>query len=360
MSAATLRLEASRSPSLDAPALEIKNLTKVYAGPIRAVDDLSLSVKQGEIFGLLGPNGAGKSTVIRSVLTLTRHDAGEIRVLGIDVWKNQLRARRLMGYVPQEVSVDGDLTGYENLLFFAKLYGVERGERLERITRAIGTMGLEDRADSMVKTYSGGMMRRLEIAQALVNQPKLLFLDEPSIGLDPGARQEVWKHIAELRESLGATVFITTHDMHEAERLCDRIAVLNNGKIVATGSPDELKAGIGGEVVVLKLGEGTEKESLGQLKFPAELEASLMKGIDYGSRAGGPDEVSILVKGSAEEAAPRVAKAFENSGIEIQSISMSKPTLDDVFLKFTKTRIAEVETFKAAKSNRRSFRRHAR
>jgi ABC-2 type transport system ATP-binding protein len=341
------------------PALRLTGLRKAYPKSVVAVDGVSLEVAQGEIFGLLGPNGAGKSTIIKTVLTLTRADEGEIRLLGVDPRKDQARARSLMGYVPQEVSVDGDLTGYENLLIFAKLYGVEGSVRGDRIRSALETMGLTDRADDLVKTYSGGMMRRLEIAQALVNRPRVLFLDEPSIGLDPVARHEVWRHVKELRRELEATIFITTHDMIEAERLCDRVAIINQGKVVAIGTPDALKAEVGGEVVVVRLAR-KGRESVEHVAFPPEIGATVIRDLPGGQAEGAGDEVAIVVRGRAEEAAPKVAAAFERAGLQLDALSFSKPTLDDVFLKYTMMRIVEAESFKQSRSARRNFRRHAR
>ena len=236
------------------PAVAVEGLTKVYPKGIRAVDSASFSVEEGEVFGLLGPNGAGKTTIIKSIMTLTVPNEGRITVRGIDARAHPADARQIMGYVPQEVSVDGDLTGYENLLIFAKFYGVGQSARKERIAEALKHMGLEERAGDLVKTYSGGMMRRLEIAQALVNRPKVLFLDEPSIGLDPSARLEVWRHVKELNRDLGTTILLTTHDMLEADRLCDRIAIMNMGRIVASGFPEELKRTVGKELVSVRAG----------------------------------------------------------------------------------------------------------
>jgi ABC-2 type transport system ATP-binding protein len=336
-------------PDAGVPALQIEGLTKVYPKGVRAVDSVTLSVGEGEIFGLLGPNGAGKSTIIKSTMTLTEPTSGTIKVNGIDALAHPAEARRTTGYVPQEVSVDGDLTGYENLLVFSKLYQVDRKERSGRIREALRRMGLEGRADDLVKTYSGGMMRRLEIAQSLVNQPSLLFLDEPSIGLDPSARHEVWAHIKELRETLNATIFITTHDMVEAERLCDRIAILNQGRVVVWGTPEELRSLVGGEVVVVKTSGGGDIKGA----LPSDLGTVLSN-----STVGG--ETSIVVRGRAEEAVPKIMRVLEEGGMSIESLSISKPTLDDVFLKFTKTRISEAESSKQARLTRRSFRKHAR
>ena len=222
-------------------AIEVKGLTKVFDKETKAVNEISFDVEEGELYGLLGPNGAGKTTTIRMLLTLTQPTSGSVRILGLDALRSRSEVRQLVGSVPQEVSADGDLTGYENLLIFAKLYYLrDKKERRERIENALEYMGLTERGDDLVKHYSGGMMRRLEIAQALVNRPKVLFLDEPSIGLDPGVRRDVWKHIRDLNRDFKMTVVITTHDMGEADELCDRIAIMNAGEIVADGSPSEL------------------------------------------------------------------------------------------------------------------------
>ncbi len=342
-------------------AVSVEGLTKIYPKNLRAVDSVSFAVDEGEVFGLLGPNGAGKTTIIKSIMTLTTPDEGKITVRGVDARARPAAARQIMGYVPQEVSVDGDLTAYENLLIFAKFYGVPDSVRKERIAEVLGHMGLEKRAGDLVTTFSGGMMRRLEIAQALVNRPRVLFLDEPSIGLDPSARLEVWRHVKELNEELGTTILLTTHDMLEADRLCHRIAIMNAGRFVATGSPEELKRSVGREVVAVGLGgncAGTGR--VAGVSFPPGLGATVM---ESAGTSGGPEmnkEMAVVVSGKAEEAIPAIVKAFEDAGIEVASISMSKPTLDDVFLKYTATRIGDVETYKQTKAARRSFRKHAR
>ena len=192
---------------------------------------MSFEVKEGEIFGLLGPNGAGKTTTIKMITTISRPTAGAIRVFGVDALSSPEAVRRMLGFVPQAISVDGDLTGYENLLIFAKLFYVEREQRDRRIHDALELFGLAERANDLVKHYSGGMMRRLEIAQALVNRPKLLFLDEPSIGLDPYSRLQVIDHIKQLNRNFGTTILLTTHDMAEADELCDRLAIMSMGRI---------------------------------------------------------------------------------------------------------------------------------
>jgi ABC-2 type transport system ATP-binding protein len=214
-------------------------------GDLRAVDDVSFDIEQGEIFGLLGPNGAGKTTTIRMLITLLRPDTGSLSVFGFDTGSAPMRVRRLLGYVPQQLSIDAQLTGWENVWLFARLFDVPSAERNDRIEQAMTLVGLGDVAPRMASTYSGGMIRRLELAQALVNRPRLLVLDEPTIGLDPIARRSVWERVLELREELNMTVLLTTHYMEEADELCDRVALMHHGTLRALGRPDELKAALG-------------------------------------------------------------------------------------------------------------------
>jgi ABC-2 type transport system ATP-binding protein len=223
--------------------IELQQLTKRF-GQFTAVNELTLAVEPGEVFGLLGPNGAGKSTVIKMLTTLIPPTAGTANIAEYEVARHPAMVQRLIGYVPQALSVDGTLTGYENLLLIAKLYDIPRRKRLSRVQTALTYVGLESVAQRMVKTYSGGMIRRLEIAQALMHQPRVLFLDEPTVGLDPIARKVVWELVQQLCADYGATVFLTTHFMEEADFLCDRLAIMHLGKMVATGTPAELKASI--------------------------------------------------------------------------------------------------------------------
>jgi ABC-2 type transport system ATP-binding protein len=210
-----------------------------------AVGGVSLSVAPGEVFGLLGPNGAGKTTAIRMLTTLLPVRHGSIRVFGRDVRRDKALVRRMIGYVPQQLSADGTLTGRENVALYARLFDVPRAERPGRVEEALETMGLGDAAGRLASTYSGGMVRRLELAQALINRPRLLVLDEPTIGLDPIARGGVWQRIRELRELTGMTVLLTTHYMDEADGLCDRIALMHRGTVRAMGTPAELTAELG-------------------------------------------------------------------------------------------------------------------
>ncbi|MBD2101647.1 ATP-binding cassette domain-containing protein [Leptolyngbya sp. FACHB-261] len=223
--------------------LETQALTRHF-GKMTAVDAIDLSVHAGEAFGLLGPNGAGKSTVIKMLTTLLPPSAGQAQIAGFDVVRQSSRVQRVIGYVPQALSADGTLTGYENLLIFAKLYDLPRRGREAKIRDALAFMGLTEAANQLVRTYSGGMIRRLEIAQSVLHHPQLLFLDEPTVGLDPRARSSVWQLVRQLQQDYGTTVFLTTHFMEEADSLCDRVAIMHRGSVVVTGSPTELKASL--------------------------------------------------------------------------------------------------------------------
>ncbi|MGW1780656.1 ATP-binding cassette domain-containing protein [Streptomyces sp. NPDC002143] len=214
-------------------------------GDTRAVDGLELTVREGEVFGLLGPNGAGKTTAIRCITTLLPVPSGMVRVFGHDAAGDRMAVRRLLGYVPQQLSADAGLTGRENVALFARVFDVPRRERAARVGQALAAVDLSEAADRLAGTYSGGMVRRLELAQALVSAPRLLILDEPTIGLDPIARTSVWEHITAVREATGMTVLVTTHYMDEADQYCDRVALMHRGRIRALGTPVELRQGLG-------------------------------------------------------------------------------------------------------------------
>jgi len=232
--------EAQQAKSI----LQTQSLTKRF-GKLTAVDNLSISIDSGEMFGLVGPNGAGKTTVIKMLTTLLPPTAGNASIAGFDIVHHAQQVRKIIGYVPQFLSADGALTGYENLLIFAKLYDIPRSERKSRINQALEFMGLSNVSGKLVRDYSGGMIRRLEIAQSMLHRPRVLFLDEPTIGLDPVARKTVWKHMQQLRSEYGTTILLTTHYMDEADELCDRVAIMHLGKVAAIGTPAELKASVG-------------------------------------------------------------------------------------------------------------------
>jgi ABC-2 type transport system ATP-binding protein len=226
------------------PTVKTDELTCRF-GDFVAVDRASFTVDRGEIFGLIGPNGAGKSTLIKMLTTLLPPTAGTATIVGYDIVRQSAAVRRQLGYVPQLLSADGSLTGYENMLLSARLYGVPRHERISRIARALARMGLSEAANHLAGHYSGGMIRRLEIAQSLLHRPKVLFLDEPTVGLDPGARETVWDHVLDLRRSFGTTMIVTSHHLDEIDEFCDRIALIDGGRLVGIGKPSELKATVG-------------------------------------------------------------------------------------------------------------------
>ena len=230
-------------------AVETKSLTRRFESLV-AVNQLTFSFPRGSIFGLLGPNGAGKSTLIKMLTTLLPPSEGTALVAGFDIVREPREVRRRIGYVSQMLSADGDLTGYENLLISAKLYGIPRSERAARIAEALDFMDLTHASQKLVKQYSGGMIRRLEIAQSMLHRPSVLFLDEPTVGLDPFAKQAVWKHVRELRREFNATILMTTHDMQEADELCETIAFMHQGTIATIGTPAALKAALGPEATL--------------------------------------------------------------------------------------------------------------
>lgn len=232
-------------------SIEVYNLVKRF-GDHAAVDSINFTVGEGEIFGLLGPNGAGKTTTLKMLTTLLPPTSGWALVAGYDVARQPTTVRRLIGYVPQAISADGNLTGYENLLVFARLYDVPRTEQQKRVRDALAFMGLQEAGDRLVRTYSGGMIRRLEVAQAVLHRPTVLFLDEPTVGLDPVARKAVWEHLTQLRQRFAMTMLITTHYMEEADSLCQRVAIMHLGKIMAMDTPTELKASVGGPETTLE------------------------------------------------------------------------------------------------------------
>jgi ABC-2 type transport system ATP-binding protein len=252
------------------PAVEVTGLSHRFGDHV-AVDDLDLTVSPGECFGLLGPNGAGKTTTLRVLNTLYPPQSGSVRVFGLDVHTAAMSVRRLLGYVPQQLSIEGALSGRENVSWFARLFDVPRRERAARVAEVLEIVDLTDAADRLASTYSGGMVRRLELAQALVNRPALLVLDEPTVGLDPVARDSVWARVQEMQERYGMTVLLTTHYMEEADILCDRVALMHLGRLRAVGTPNELKAELGPDASLEDVfrhhtGESLEGQAKGGLR----------------------------------------------------------------------------------------------
>jgi ABC-2 type transport system ATP-binding protein len=255
------------SAAVERVVLQASGLSRKF-GAFTAVDDVTLSIHQGEIFGLIGPNGAGKSTLIKMLTTLLPPSSGTATVAGYDIVRQPSEVRRHIGYVPQLLSADGSLTGYENMLLSARLYGVPRADRGQRIEGALARMGLGEVANHLVSHYSGGMIRRLEIAQSLLHRPLVLFLDEPTVGLDPSARETVWERVVDLRDRFNRTMIVTSHHMDEINAICDRIALIHRGRIAAIGTPSELKARIGpdatlDDVFIQLVGAKSEAETEG-------------------------------------------------------------------------------------------------
>lgn len=310
-------------------AVDTKNLVKVYKGETRALDGIDLTVEAGIAFALLGPNGAGKTTLIRILTTQLKPTAGEACVFGLNVTREGSKIRRLISYVPQEMSVWTDISGYENLLMYAKIFGIPSQERENIIHEALENMGLDQVSDNLVSTYSGGMVRRLEIASAMLIKPKIMFLDEPTIGLDPSAKKVVWARLTNFKKQHGVTVFFNTHYMDEADLYSDRIAIINRGKIVKQGTAEELKRSIGGEVILFNLrNTDVAEESLRKLRS-----VETVKDVNLTN-----SELSILVE-DAETSLPQIMDLLRNEGIKTEKISITKPTLDDVFLKYAGARL---------------------
>ncbi|WP_455391924.1 ATP-binding cassette domain-containing protein [[Eubacterium] cellulosolvens] len=309
-------------------AIQTKNLTKRF-DKLVAVDNLNLEISEGELFGFLGPNGAGKTTTISMLCTILRPTSGSAKVWGYDIIKEQTQVRRAIGIVFQDPSLDENLTARENLEFHGRLYKVPKKLMKRRMEELLELMELSNRIDDLVKTYSGGMRRRLEIARGLLHHPKVLFLDEPTLGLDPQTRIHIWKYIEKLNKREGITMLLTTHYMHEADYLCNNIAIIDEGKIVAKGSPKALKDSLGGDVVTLTTKTGGKKLSAELLKLKN------VKTVDYLNN-------SIRITSShGESVIPTAIDLVRARGIKIETVSLHGPTLEDVYIKFTGKRLRD-------------------
>jgi ABC-2 type transport system ATP-binding protein len=316
-----------------APAIAVHDLVKNFA-EVQAVRGVNFEVAMGEVFGFLGPNGAGKTTTINMLCTLAKPTSGEARVAGHDVVTERDAVRRNIGLVFQDPTLDGYLTAAQNLELHAELYGVQSELVKPRMRQVMEMVGLWERKDSPVATFSGGMRRRLEIARGLMHSPRVLFLDEPTIGLDPQTRRSIWSYIRELKEREEITIFMTTHYMDEAE-WCDRIAIMDHGQIVALDSPETLKAGVGKDRVTIHTDD--DEAAIAAIAERFAIEARTSEGaVTFGVESG-------------EEFVPRL---FAESGIAIRSVSVSRPTLDDVFMSYTGTTIRDAEEDSSKLRNR--------
>ncbi len=308
-------------------AIETHGLTKRF-DKMTAVDDVNLDVDQGEIFGLLGPNGAGKSTFISMLCTILKPTSGTAKVEGYDIVSQASDVRRSIGIVFQDPSIDDKLTGMENMELHADLYDVPRDVMYSRIDEVLKLVELEDRASSFVNTYSGGMRRRLEIARSLIHYPRVLFLDEPTVGLDPQSRDHIWNYIRDLKKRENITIILTTHYMEEADKLCDRIAIIDRSRIIALDTPDNLKSKIEGETIII---ESSDNKLLSQKVNEGKLADNVME----------TGKELILTVGNAHTALARIVELAVSVGIYIDNISIREPELDDAFMFFTGREIRE-------------------
>ncbi len=370
--------------------IEVKELTKVFDDDLTAVDRVSFTVEEGEIFGFLGPNGAGKTTTLNMLATILRPTSGTALVNGFDIHEDPDSVRRSIGFVFQDPTLDIDLTGRENLDFHGRLYGLTKKERRDRIKEILEVVQLTDRADALVKTYSGGMKRRLEIARGLLHYPKVLFLDEPTLGLDPQTRRAIWDYIIRLNQEKNVTIILTTHYTEEADHLCNRIQIIDFGKIVANDTPENLKDTLQGDVVglIFKKAEDAQimlpklnnldwvqnalpvsssnnnvgMSQISQLMRRMAGGAGMNMMGNAGAMGGGekpqmpksPEKITEMMKGvhshggslrhyrkinllvdNASSRIPQLVKIVDRAGVELESVQMHKPTLDDVFLSVT-------------------------
>jgi ABC-2 type transport system ATP-binding protein len=305
-------------------AIVVDGLEKTYGKETRALDGISFAVGEGDVFGLLGPNGAGKSTTVRILATLTKADAGRATVAGRDVMSEPQAVRRSIGYVPQASGVDREATGLENLLLQGRLQGMRGADLERRAQELLEVFGLSDRGDSTVKTYSGGMKRRLDVAMGLVHRPQVLFLDEPTTGLDPEARGAMWEELERLAGAERLTILLTTHYLEEADRLARRVAIVSRGKVVVEGSPEELKRELQGDAVMVEL-EGGD---------PAQA-AEVARRLD-GVREVTPDGRRLHFRvDRGAEAVPVILGALDAAGAGVHAVTVSRPSLDDVYLHHT-------------------------
>jgi len=323
------------------PIIQVKGLTKVYNGSLKAVDNVSFDVGAGEIFGFLGPNGAGKTSTIMMLITLSKPTAGRAIVCGYDIVKNAMAVRNCMGYVSQDVAVDDQLTGLENLMLQGQLYHLPRSLLKQRSKEVLSMVALTERGEDLVSTYSGGMRKRLDIAEGLLHRPQILFLDEPTLGLDIQTRHKIWDYIRKLRSESKMTIFLTTHYMDEADELCDRIAIIDQGKIKVIDSPNSLKSNMGGDIITLQLKQKTSNQAeliLQQLKELSKVKSVTQTG----------EGTYTIIAQDGDTAIPKICKTVDRLGGSMGSITLKRPSLDDVFLTYTGRALREEESSRAA------------
>lgn len=329
-------------------ALVVKGLTKVFNKNLVAVDHVDFAVKEGEIFGFLGPNGAGKTTTIHMLTTVMKPQEGSAVVCGHDISKEPNEVRNCIGVVPQEYTADEDLTGLENILLCADLYGIPREVSKKRAEELLELVELTKFKGKQVQTYSGGMRRRLELACGLINRPHVFFLDEPTLGLDVQTRTATWNYIRLLKKEYGMTIFMTTHYLEEADMLCERVAIIDHGKIIALGAPEELKEKIGGDIMTLSIQDANSDISRVIQKVPRVKEVKKQDGT-----------YRIKVE-DGEETAPVIIDSIRAEGHKVTRLSLTKPTLDEVYLEYTGKRLREEEESREAIFRQRATLHRAR
>jgi ABC-2 type transport system ATP-binding protein len=310
--------------------IETKNLTKIYKGSIKAVDNLNISINEGEIYGLAGPNGAGKTTTINMLVTRIAPSSGTAIVDGFDITRNSLSVRKVIGVVPQDFTADEDLTGRENMLMVSQFYDVPKAKAQETCKSLLKLVDLEEAADRFVKTYSGGMRKRLELIIGLVHEPRILFLDEPTLGLDVQTRTQMWNYVKEIQGRLNVTIILTSHYLEEIDELASRVSIIDHGKVLITGTPGELKESLKGDIVNLTLADQKSAELMKSV--PEALEVT-----DSGANA-----VRIKVA-NVDMSLPKIINFISEHELSTVKLTVEKPTLDEVFLEYTGRSIREEE-----------------
>jgi ABC-2 type transport system ATP-binding protein len=328
--------------------IKVEGLTKVYNNTLTAVDHINFSVKRGEIFGFLGPNGAGKTTTISMLITVTKPTAGKATILGGDIANQSMAVRAAIGVVPQEYTADEDLTGYENILLCADLYGIPRTVSKKRAEELLKLVELSAFKDKRVQTYSGGMRRRLELACGLINRPQVLFLDEPTLGLDVQTRAATWNYVKMLKKEFGMTLFLTTHYLEEADALCDRIAIIDHGKIIVTGTPAELKDSLGGDIITLAIQD--EDEDI----------TGLISKVEHVKEVKKENGGYTIKSSNGELTAPLIIESLRNNGHVVTKLSLTKPTLNEVYLQYTGKSMRDAEESREGVMQQRVAMRRAR
>jgi ABC-2 type transport system ATP-binding protein len=328
--------------------IRVEGLTKVFNHSLVAVDHVNFNVKKGEIFGFLGPNGAGKTTTIKMLITVIRPSEGKASILGGDITKQSMDVRAAIGVVPQEYTADEDLTAMENILLCADLYGIPRQVSKKRAMELLNLVELIAFKDKRVQTYSGGMRRRLELVCGLINRPKVLFLDEPTLGLDVQTRAATWNYVKMLKKEFGMTLFLTTHYLEEADALCDRIAIIDHGKIVVIGSPNELKDSLGGDIITLSIQKDQEDIT------------DLIRKVEHVKTVTKENDGYTIKSSNGEITAPLIIEALRKNGHVVTRLSLAKPTLNEVYMQYTGRSMRDAEESREGVMAQRMAMRRAR